>query len=95
MTSKEGTISRLGQRRQVVIPKGICDALRLGVGDFVAVERRDGAVVIRPQAFVDRDDVLTPAEARAVKRGTKDIAAGKVVGWSQYKNARALDRKSR
>jgi AbrB family looped-hinge helix DNA binding protein len=95
MTSKEGTISRLGQRRQVVIPKGICDALRLGIGDFVAVERRDGVVVIRPQAFVDRDDVLTPAEGRAVKRGTKDIAAGEVVDWTQYKKARALDRKSR
>jgi len=95
MTSKEGTISRLGQRRQVVIPKGICDALRLDIGDFVAVERRDGVVVIRPQTFVDRDDVLTPVEARAVKRGTKDVTAGKVVGWSQYKKTRALDRKSR
>jgi len=95
MTSKKGTISRLGQRRQVVIPKGICDALRLGIGDFVAVERRDGAVVIRPQAFVDRDDVLTPSEARGVKRGARDVAAGKVVDWTQYKKTRARDRKSR
>jgi AbrB family looped-hinge helix DNA binding protein len=96
MASKNAAvISRLGQRRQVVIPKGICDELHLDVGDFVALERRAGAVVIRPQTLVDRDDVFTLAEARAVKRGAKDIAAGKVVGWSKYKNARALDRKSR
>jgi bifunctional DNA-binding transcriptional regulator/antitoxin component of YhaV-PrlF toxin-antitoxin module len=87
-------ISRLGQRRQVVIPKGICDELRLDVGDFVALERRAGAVLIRPQALVDRDDVLTRAEARAVKRGAKDVASGKVVEWSRYKKTRALDRKS-
>jgi AbrB family looped-hinge helix DNA binding protein len=96
MASKNAAvISRLGQRRQVVIPKGICDDLHLDVGDFVALERRAGAVVIRPQTLVDRDDVFTLAEARAVKRGAKDIAAGKVVGWSQYKNAGVLDRKSR
>lgn len=98
MASKNpAVIGRLGQRRQVVVPKGICDELRLDVGDFVALERRAGAVVIRPQALVDRDDVFTPAEARAVKRGAKDVAAGKVAGWSRYryKKTRALDRKSR
>jgi len=96
MASKNApVISRLGQRRQVVIPKGICDELRLDVGDFVALERRAGAVVIRPQSLVDRDDVFTPAEARAMKRGTKDVATGKVVDWNQYKKTRALDRKTR
>jgi AbrB family looped-hinge helix DNA binding protein len=30
-------ISRLGQRRQVVIPKEICKELGLSVGDFVEV----------------------------------------------------------
>jgi AbrB family looped-hinge helix DNA binding protein len=96
MASKNAAvISRLGQRRQVVIPKAICDELRLDVGDFVALEQRAGAVIIRPQTLVDRDDVFTLAEARAVKRGARDVAAGKVVDWSQYKKTRALDRKTR
>jgi AbrB family looped-hinge helix DNA binding protein len=96
MPSKSAAvISRLGQRRQVVIPKDICDALRLGVGDFVAVERRDAMVVIRPQRVVDREEILTPTEARAVKRGGRDVAAGRTVDWNQYKKSRAMDSKSR
>jgi AbrB family looped-hinge helix DNA binding protein len=96
MPSKSAAIiSRLGQRRQVVIPKGICDALRLEVGDFVAVERRDGDVMIRPQRVVDREEILTPTEALAVKRGGRDVAAGRTIDWNQYKKSRVVDRKSR
>ena len=96
MASKNtAVISRLGQRRQVVIPKGICDALSLDVGDFVAVERRDGTVVIRPENLADRDEVLTPSEGRAVARGTRDVTAGRTVDWNQYKKSRGVDRKPR
>ena len=50
--------------------------------------------VVRP-SLVTQDEVLTPSEERAIKRGTRDIAAGRTVEWNEYKKARALDRKSR
>jgi len=62
-------IGKLGQRRQVVIPKDICDALGLNVGDYVEVNRVKSTVVIKPKKLVDADDVLTPEEEAVVKKG--------------------------
>ena len=42
-------ISKIGQRRQVVIPKDICDELGLQVGDFVEVRRIKGTVISKPK----------------------------------------------
>ena len=39
-------ISKVGQRRQVVIPKEICDELGLHKGDFVEVTRDKSVVII-------------------------------------------------
>jgi AbrB family looped-hinge helix DNA binding protein len=49
MTSKNSTISKVGQRRQVVIPKGVFDELGLHEGDFVEVTRRKNAFLIKPK----------------------------------------------
>jgi AbrB family looped-hinge helix DNA binding protein len=57
-------ISKLGQRRQVVIPKDICDELGLHEGDFVEVTSTEGLVIIKPKKVVDADDVLTPEEEK-------------------------------
>jgi AbrB family looped-hinge helix DNA binding protein len=79
-------ISKLGQRRQVVIPKAICDELGLEVGDFVEVNRVKNAVVIKPKKLVDADDVLTPTEARIVRNGEKQLREGQARPWSQIKH---------
>ena len=55
-------ISKLGQRRQVVIPKDICEALGLEIGDFVEVRQVKGSVVIKPKKLVDADEVLAPSQ---------------------------------
>jgi AbrB family looped-hinge helix DNA binding protein len=77
-------ISKLGQRRQVVIPKQIWDELGLQIGDYVEVERVKRTVVIKPKKLVDSDDVLTP-EQRAVidqslAEAEEDIKTGRVSG---------------
>ena len=69
-------ISRVGQRRQIVIPKRIAEELRLGVGDFVAVQRHLGSVVIKPQKVVDADDILTPAEGKLLKKAEQQMRRG-------------------
>jgi AbrB family looped-hinge helix DNA binding protein len=79
-------ISKLGQRRQIVIPKEICDALGLQVGDFVEVRQVKGTVVIKPKKLVDADDVLTPKEAAIVRKGERQLRQGKSKPWSQIKH---------
>jgi AbrB family looped-hinge helix DNA binding protein len=79
-------ISKLGQRRQVVIPKDICDELGLSVGDFVEVNRVNNTVVIKRKQLVDADDELTPEEERIVRKGERELREGKSKPWSQIKH---------
>lgn len=79
-------ISKLGQRRQVVIPKAICDALGIAIGDFMEVRATRGKVVITPKKLVDADDVLTPEEETIVRRGVRQLKQGASKSWQQIKH---------
>jgi AbrB family looped-hinge helix DNA binding protein len=78
-------ISKLGQRRQVVIPREICDELGLQEGDFVEVTSMEGNVVIKPKKLVDADEVLTPDEEKLVRKGEAQLKKGKHVLWDDLK----------
>ena len=82
-------ISKLGQRRQVVIPKEICDELGLEEGDFVEVRSVEGRAVIKPKKLVDADDALSPAEEEIMRKGEAELKSGKHVPWDGLK--RKLD----
>ena len=70
-------VSKLGVRRQVVIPKTIWEDLGLMAGDYVEVERVARTVVLKPKKLVDADDVLTPKEEEAtVHHGEEQIRQG-------------------
>ena len=77
-------ISKLGQRRQVVIPKEICEDLGIDVGDFVEVQQVSGTVVIKPKKLVDADEVLTQRQKAVIDarlaEAEADIRAGRVYG---------------
>ena len=77
-------IGKIGQRRQVVIPKEIFDALGLRTGDFVELTRVKGTVVITPKKIVDADEVLTPEQQAAIDawlaEGLQDLQEGRVYG---------------
>ena len=79
-------IGRVGQRRQVVIPREICETLELRVGDLVAFAKQHNGVLIKPQRVVDPDDVLTPAEAKKVRHGMKQIKEGRFKLWRDVKH---------
>ena len=79
-------IGKIGQRRQVVIPKEIFDALGLHAGDFVEVTRVKRTVVIKPKKLVDAEDVLTPEEEAIVRKGERQLRQGKSKPWSQIKH---------
>ncbi|MEK7404414.1 MAG: AbrB/MazE/SpoVT family DNA-binding domain-containing protein [Acidobacteriota bacterium] len=89
--STRPTIGRLGQRRQVVIPKRICERLGLQEGDFVEVRSTRNTVVIKPKKVVDPDDVLTPEEEAIVLKGMEQIRRGEYVTLEELR--RALGRK--
>ena len=72
-------IGKIGQRRQVVIPKEIFEALGLKTGDFVEVTQVKRTVVIKPKRVVDADDVLTPEEERIVRKGEAQLHRGEYV----------------
>ncbi len=78
-------ISKIGQRRQVVIPKDICTDLDLKEGDFVEVKESKGFVLIKPKRLVDSDDILTPEEEALIRKGEGQLRRGESVMWSDLK----------
>ena len=78
-------ISKLGLRRQVVIPKEICEELGLQEGDFVEVGVEKGAVTVKPKKLVDPDDILTPEEEKLVRKGEMQLKKGRSVLWEDLK----------
>jgi AbrB family looped-hinge helix DNA binding protein len=83
------TVSRLGQRRQVVIPKSLCEEMGIRDGDFLEVTSSKGAVIIKPKKLVDADDVLTPEEEAMVRKGMEQIRKGQYVTLEELEDALA------
>jgi AbrB family looped-hinge helix DNA binding protein len=80
-------VSRIGQRRQVVIPKRVFDALKLRAGDFVEVSAEGGRLQMRPKRLVDiGDDSLSASEAVKVRRGQAEMKAGRSKSWRTVKD---------
>jgi AbrB family looped-hinge helix DNA binding protein len=79
-------IGRVGQRRQVVIPREMLETFNIQEGDFVAFSQHANGVLIKPKRVVDPDDVLTPAEAKKVRQGTKQIKEGRFKPWRDVKH---------
>lgn len=85
--SASTAISRIGQRRQVVIPKRVFDALKLRAGDFVEVSAEGGHLRMRPKRLVDiGEESLTATEAVKVRRGEAEIKVGRSKAWRMVKN---------
>jgi AbrB family looped-hinge helix DNA binding protein len=89
MASRTATtekIGRVGQRRQVVIPREILETLNIREGDFVAFTRKTDGVLIKAKRLVDDDTILTPKEAKMVRRGMKQINEGRFKFWRDVKH---------
>jgi AbrB family looped-hinge helix DNA binding protein len=79
-------IGRIGQRRQVVIPREILETLKLREGDLVAFRKQANGVLIKPQRMVDPDDVLTAEEGALVKKAEREMRQGKYVTLDQLRH---------
>ena len=83
-------IGRVGQRRQVVIPREIFDGLHMREGDFVAFAKHGNGVLVKPRRVVDPDDVLTPTEAKRLRQSLKQTRQGKTRPWADIKHELGL-----
>lgn len=86
-TTTQEKISRVGRRREIVIPREILEMLNIREGDFVAISRKTDTVLIKAKRVVDRDTVLTPAEAKIVRRGEAQLKRGSSKPWRAVKDA--------
>jgi bifunctional DNA-binding transcriptional regulator/antitoxin component of YhaV-PrlF toxin-antitoxin module len=88
--SSPKAISKLGQRREVVIPREFCEELGLKKGDFVEVTRRKASITIKRKRFVDPQDTLTPEEEKMVAKGFRQLRRGEHVTLDQLKDELGL-----
>lgn len=79
-------IGRVGQRRQVVIPREMLETLNIHEGDSVAFSKWKNGVLIKPRRVVDPDDVLTPEESALVKKAEGEMREGKFVTLAQLRH---------
>jgi AbrB family looped-hinge helix DNA binding protein len=86
-TPTQERIGRVGQRRQVVIPREILETLKLQAGDLVAFAEQKNGVLITPKRTPDPDDTLSPAEAKMVRRGEAQLKRGESKSWRAVKHA--------
>ena len=86
-TPTQERIGRVGQRRQVVIPKEMMETLNIREGDFVAFAEHKNGVLIKPKRLVDPDDTLTPTEAKIVRKGVARFKRGESKTWREVKHA--------
>jgi AbrB family looped-hinge helix DNA binding protein len=84
--TRSAGVSRIGQRRQVVIPKQVFEALQLQEGDFVEVTVERGRLAMQPKRLVDVSDVFTKSEAAKVRHGEGQLKAGRSKPWHTVKH---------
>jgi antitoxin component of MazEF toxin-antitoxin module len=88
-TATKENLGRVGQGRQVVIPREIFDQLQMRQGDFVAISQKGNAVIVTPKRIVNADDTLTPEEAKLVRRGEAQLKRGQSKSWREVKDVLA------
>ena len=85
-TPTQERVGRVGQRRQVVIPREFLETLKLHAGDLVAFAEHEDGVLIKPNRMVDPDDVLSAEETALVNKAEQEMRQGKYVTLDQLRH---------
>ena len=81
---------RVGQRRQVVIPRELFEKLHMRKGDLVAFAKQGNGVLVKPARPVEPDDELTAEQAKRLRRSLKQTRQGKTRPWTEIKSELGL-----
>jgi antitoxin component of MazEF toxin-antitoxin module len=87
---KAAKVGRIGTRREVIIPRGVLDELRLREGDLVEISTLGGSVSLTPRKASDPEDTVTPGEAKKLRLALQQLKDGKTRPWSQVKRELGL-----
>ena len=79
-------VGRVGQRRQIIIPRKIFEKLQMREGDLVAFAQKKSGVLIKPKRLVDPDDVLTREEGDLVSKARREMREGKYVSQAELEH---------
>lgn len=60
-------IRQIGKRRTFIVPSEICDAVGLQEGDFVEVQAKNGAIILKPKRIVDAEQDNTHSTTSTVQ----------------------------
>ena len=72
------SVVKVMQRRQVIIPKELFDALNLEVGDYLEARLEGDKLVYIPKKLVDRDEWYTSKQGQeTIAKALEDIKQGK------------------
>src|ERR1700689_3527620 len=85
-TPTQERLGRVGQRREVVIPREILETLKLQAGDLVTFSEQRNGVLIKPKRVVDPDDVLSAEESALVNKAEREMRQGKYVTLDQLRH---------
>lgn len=70
------TITKVGPKYQVTIPKELRDALGVRVGDFIEARREGRDIMFRQKIVLDKDHELE----KDLEEAEEDIRAGRFIG---------------
>jgi antitoxin MazE len=82
-TTKENylmPITKIKRNYQITLPRSVREQLKLAVGDYLEIERREGQIVIKPVKLVHPDEeyFYTKEWQKKEQEADKDRAAGRV-----------------
>ena len=77
----------LKNKTPLVVPDRVRRKAGFKTGDRVEFKVSPGAVTILPKPPVSKDDTLTSAEAKIVRRGEAQLKRGKSKPWRAVKHA--------
>ena len=86
----EERIGRIGQRRQVVIPRAMLETLNIREGDFVAFQKQANGVLIKPKRVVDPDDILNPKESAQIAKARREMQGRAVFQALRFSRSRLI-----
>ena len=82
-------------KRQIAIPKDVCEILHIREGDQLILEVRDGKLVLEPSINIPRSQVWfwTDKVQEKIKKAEKNFKAGKYGKYDVDEFVKELDKR--
>jgi AbrB family looped-hinge helix DNA binding protein len=70
-------ITRVSPKRQIAIPKAVCDKLRLKAGDFLEIDINNEGIILIPKKLISKEQQWFWTKEWQQKEGEADAAVSK------------------